>query len=94
MFLLNPLNSYRPSYMGMEIRTSPYLTKKIEDWSNVRSPSRAKRRMKYGKKQNIVIKEIPSEEVLILEGKTIMMHPEIYEDFILKMKEKTYANSF
>jgi hypothetical protein len=48
----------------------------VEDWSNVRSPSRARRRLKRGFKQNVVIRSVPKKEVLRM-GDTLVMHPSV-----------------
>jgi hypothetical protein len=50
----------------------------VDDWSRVRSPSRALRRRRQGHKQNIDIKVVPKKEALSMEGgRVLIMHPDI-----------------
>jgi hypothetical protein len=51
------------------------LTIATEDWSRVRSPARARRRMKRGFKQNVVHGRKPDPTVYRM-GDTLIMHPE------------------
>jgi hypothetical protein len=46
----------------------------IEDWSRVRSPSRAARRLRQGHRQNIRIAARPAAYT-IDGGRTVIMHP-------------------
>ena len=54
-------------------------TEEAEDWSKVRSPSRAKRRLKRGFKQNIVHYRKPAC-FFIKADNTYYIHPEIMEE--------------
>ncbi|WP_242136945.1 hypothetical protein [Sphingomonas sp. TREG-RG-20F-R18-01] len=54
--------------------TSDLLVDQVEDWSEVRSPSRARRRMKQGHRQNVHHRVVPSSKV-IQQGDTMVMHP-------------------
>lgn len=50
----------------------------VEDWSGVRSPSRARRRLRQGHKQNIRMVAVPKPDVLSMDGgRSLVMHPEI-----------------
>lgn len=72
------------TYMGMQIIVSEYLVDTIEDWSDCRSPSRAKRRRKRGFAQRVRTVQVPKKDAFIMDSK-IMMHPEIYKEFKRKM---------
>jgi hypothetical protein len=61
-------------YNGMQIVEDLNLVDRVEDWSRVRSPGRARRRMKRGYRQNIDIIEVPKKDALLIEGK-FYMHP-------------------
>jgi hypothetical protein len=48
----------------------------VEDWSRVRSPSRARRRMKYGHRQNVISVKVPKPDFISLDGgRTLYAHP-------------------
>lgn len=57
-----------------------------EDWSRVRSPSRAARRRKKGYRQNIDYVLVPKTVVIRL-GNTLVMHPEIARKLRQTVKE-------
>jgi hypothetical protein len=60
----------------MRIVESWLMVERIEDWSGVRSPSRARRRLKRGFPQRIVIREVPKKEAISIDGgRTYYMHP-------------------
>lgn len=63
------------SFRGMPINTSLLLTVPYEDWSDVRSPARARRRMKRGYRQRIKYLQVPDPNVFVIAG-TIHGHPE------------------
>lgn len=64
---------------GFRIFENPLLTVPgSEDWSRVRSPSRARRRRKYGHRQNIVIPQLPDPNFYVV-GQTIYCHPALAE---------------
>lgn len=48
-----------------------------EDWSQVRSPSRALRRRKRGHRQRIVIRSVPRKDVFVIGNHTMVMHPTV-----------------
>lgn len=50
----------------------------ICDWSEVRSPSRARRRLKLGHRQRIKQIKVPKETAYVMHGgRTLVMHPEM-----------------
>lgn len=59
-----------------QIIESPHMTESFEDWSRVRSPARAARRLKRGYRQNIVCSRRPC--AVQING-VIYAHPEIVE---------------
>ena len=60
------------TYGGMQIIIDDVLmSKTIEDWSNVRSPGRARRR-RWKHRQNIVSRIVPKEDIFRFGGKLIM----------------------
>jgi hypothetical protein len=61
--------------LGLQIIESIYLTVPYEDWSDVRSPSRARRRMRRGFKQRIHYLQIPDPNTYRVGG-VLHMHPE------------------
>lgn len=61
---------------GIAIRTSYNMTEPYEDWSQVRSPARARRRMKRGFPQRVRHMQRPMRKALQMNGE-IWMHPEM-----------------
>jgi hypothetical protein len=62
---------------GVRITTSPHLTVgPFEDWSQVRSPSRAERRRRQGHAQRIRYYYKPSPDLLRLPDGSYVGHPE------------------
>jgi len=59
---------------GLDIIEDPNAVERYEDWSRVRSPSRALRRLRYGHRQNIVVKVKPAAFHL---GGRVIAHPSI-----------------
>ncbi len=65
-----------PSYAGIRLVSDPLLVDVIEDWSEVRSPSRAARRRRQGHQQRVRYREIPKPEFYHLPGQNmIVAHP-------------------
>lgn len=64
------------SFAGIRIIEDLYMVDTVEDWSGVRSPSRAARRRKQGHKQRIVYRQAPKKTSYRI-GDTIVMHPEL-----------------
>lgn len=52
----------------LHIVSSIHMTEPYEDWSNVRSKPRARRRRRKGYRQNIVNRERPRSELFIVDG--------------------------
>lgn len=66
---------------GCRIVENPLLTVTVEDWSKVRSPSRARRRLKRGFKQNVIYRLTPDPKGYYLDGgRVLVMHPEIVRE--------------
>lgn len=60
----------------MRIVETIMMTETVEDWSGVRSPSRAARRRRMGHPQRIVIRTVPRKDAISLDGgHTWYMHP-------------------
>lgn len=71
----NPL--FRPHALdGLRIVEDPYMVETVEDWSHVRSPSRASRRRRQGHRQRIRLLIRPKQQVISGMGRLIM-HPEV-----------------
>lgn len=76
------------SIMGMPVIESVHMTiGPFEDWSKVRSPSRAKRRLKLGHKQNINIYHSPNPDVMQMANGTFVGHPATIAKLRNKLKE-------
>jgi hypothetical protein len=73
----------------MRIVESPNCYKLVEDWSRVRSPGRARRRMAQGHRQNIGCRQQP-EAVTI--GGVVFCHPAIYAE--LRKQTATLERSY
>jgi hypothetical protein len=59
------------------------------DWSGCRSPSRAKRRSKYGHQQRVKTAYAPKKEAFSIDGgRTFVVHPEIAR----MMREQMHAS--
>lgn len=65
---------------GQKIFACDYLTISVEDWSGVRSPSRAARRLRKGHRQNIVHRTVPDPKGYLIGG-AFHMHPETIREF-------------
>jgi hypothetical protein len=65
------------------------LVDRIEDWSGVRSPARARRRRRRGFPQRIKVFEVPKPEVYQAPGGMIIGHPVT----IAKLKEQIRAQT-
>ena len=70
----------RPQFTGLRIITDINMTETVEDWSRVRSPSRAKRRRKLGHRQNIEWRTVPRKDAFRI-GNDLVMHPETKKAF-------------
>jgi len=63
------------SFSGMPVYPDQFMTVPFEDWSKVRSPARARRRMKRGHRQKIKYLQVPNPDVVVIGGR-IHGHPE------------------
>lgn len=71
----NPL--FRPHGLdGLRIVEDPHMVETVEDWSDVRSPSRAARRRRQGHRQRIRYVTRPKQQVISGMG-CLIMHPEV-----------------
>jgi len=68
--------SYAGLFRGFKVMTSYRMVDRVEDWSRVRSPARAKRR-RQKHPQNICVYLKPKPDAL-RHGNTLYMHPETY----------------
>lgn len=59
---------------GVKLIQSDHMVDQVEDWSKVRSPSRAKRR-RAKHKQNIVVSYVPRKDFFKLPDGTLVAHP-------------------
>jgi hypothetical protein len=90
---LNPLLNNPFALSGMRIIEDATMVDAIEDWSDVRSPSRARRRMRYGHRQNIKIAYVPKKEIYqigggfhpVPGGPAFVMHPVMAEELRRKI---------
>lgn len=59
---------------GFRVIETPSMVHTIQDWSRVRSPARARRRMKRGYAQNVVTRTVPRDDVVV-HNETMYVHP-------------------
>lgn len=78
------------SFMGMPIVTNRLLTVPAEDWSRVRSPGRARRRMRRGFRQNIRYYDAPTPKAMVIGG-VMYVHPDMLDAI---MKQADAVGSF
>lgn len=75
---------YGYSYSGMQVIQSVFAVTEEEDWSKVRSPSRARRRIKRGFRQNIVKRQKPAA---FKYGETLIVHPQYYSEIASRVSD-------
>lgn len=75
-------------FRGMPVVTSWHLTVPAEDWTWVRSPSRARRRLKQGHRQNVRHYQRPSPDFLVVNG-TIHCHPARLLDLQRRLQDES-----
>jgi len=76
---------------GARIIESLHMTETVEDWSRVRSPSRAARRLRQGYRQNIRVLQLPRKEAISTDGgRTLIMHPELARQLREKLTERAW----
>lgn len=68
---------------GVDIRSTDTCYTTEEDWSRVRSPSRAERRRRRGFRQNITMTHKPAAVQI---GNVIYAHPAIYHEILKRTK--------
>lgn len=70
-------------------------TDTAEDWSQVRSPSRAARRRRQGHRQRIVYRQEPRREILYVEAQHAMfMHPVVLAEFRDALDRRTATDDY
>lgn len=63
---------------GFRIIEDELLVDTIEDWSGVRSPGRARRRLRQGHRQNIRTVQVPKKGAIAIDGgRTFVVHPAV-----------------
>lgn len=81
------------TFQGHEMRFDDSLVIRSEDWSGVRSPGRARRRLMLGHKQRIIRTATPNRKVFRYEGHglmpTMIMHPAMWTETVLKIAAET-----
>jgi hypothetical protein len=74
---------------ALKFITSPHMTEQVEDWSRVRSPSRARRRQRQGHRQNVVMRQVPRKEAISIDGgSTFIVHPVVADQIAREMRQK------
>ena len=67
--------------LGVRVLESEHMTEVIEDWTNVRSPGRARRRMRQGHKQRVEHHTVPRRDVVSIDGgRTLICHPALMRE--------------
>ena len=65
------------TYGGIRLIADRHMVDVVEDWSEVRSPARAARRLRQGHRQRIRYRDVPKPEIIHLPGEGVMVaHPE------------------
>jgi hypothetical protein len=79
---MNLFQGLGPGYFnGVQIVESLAMVDHVEDWSGVRSPSRARRRRKQGHPQRIKITTTPKKQAYAIEGgRKVIMHPDMAQE--------------
>jgi hypothetical protein len=77
------------TFAGVRIIESAEAYEPIEDWSRVRSPSRAERRRQQGHRQNIIIRHKPIA-LQHVDG-TLIVHPAIADQLRREISAKMDA---
>lgn len=72
--------SMPPSYMGVRVLFDSALVDIVEDWSQCRSPGRARRRHRQGFKTRRRLIGVPKKEIFRMPN-ALVMHPDIYPEF-------------
>lgn len=85
------------TYMGLHVIPDANLVDHCEDWSQVRSPARAKRRMARTHRHKTFPQRVryytnPSTRMMVIHGHTVVMHPEMYKNLELEMNKNASSN--
>lgn len=72
---------------GLRLVEDRSLVNIVEDWSSVRSPSRARRRLKLGHPQRIKIMVVPRMEIYRAMG-CIIGHPEALRELMRQLESQ------
>lgn len=75
----NPVFSNPLMYGGMRVILDATLADTVVDWANVRSPSRAMRRVRQGKRHHLPMTKRPKREAFRV-GDAMVMHPELWKE--------------
>lgn len=73
-------------YNGLRLVNEPSLTETAEDWSDVRSHGRARRRRRQGHRQRIRYYLVPSK-TLITAGDMLIGHPETLAKLVAAIRK-------
>lgn len=74
------------TFAGMRIISDINMVDPVEDWSDVRSPARARRRRKLGFRQRIKTIYVPKKHAYAMDGgRTLVMHPDVMRALELEM---------
>lgn len=94
--LLSPWPAGVPHIGGFRIVASEMMpTDTVEDWTHVRSPSRAARRRRQGHRQRIVYRQEPRREILFVEAQnTMFMHPAVLAGFEAALKRRSADDEY
>jgi len=65
---------------GLRFYLDARWTRTEEDWSQVRSPSRARRRLKLGHQQRIRHLLVPRTDFVIVENRVVVCHPAMFNE--------------
>jgi hypothetical protein len=87
------LFSPNPFAMRFHIIEDQHMEDRQEDWSGVRSPSRAKRRLKRGFPQRIRVFFTPKPDAYVINGDTYVMHPVTAARFREQLRSIPIAHS-
>lgn len=80
------------TFMGLKVLTDRNMTETVEDWSNCRSPARARRRLKRGFPQHVEYRSVPMSPVRA--GEYIIMHPDTWRRLRLEVGNNRHRDTF
>lgn len=73
---------------GVRIIEDRHMHDLVPDWSACRSPSRAKRRHRQGKKTRMVLRHVPWKHAFKLPDGSIAMHPDMARELRAKVQDR------